>query len=387
MTNSSNLTWAVDAPLYLEEHYGWMMVAALVIGAAAVLGTLGNMLIILSICCVRALRTCGNVFILNLALADLIVTVLIDPFNVVGAVAGRKILMADYTLCDYIAAFCGPSCVSSMWNMCAISINRYFYICKPHLYPRIFTFKTSIIYCAGIWLLAHLLHMPNHIGWGEDRFSREYYICTFDTITYAYDVFYIVTGVIIPLNGVLFGYAAIFFRVREVKQHIRNYKLANQLERNGKAVLAAAKDPVFTVGEPEKMEIVVPRIRLQMPSFTRDDVKMVKTLFAAFFVFLGSWFLLVCFNLSGNPTSIPGWLYVVAMILAHGNSAVNPFLYSFTNEKFRDGYRAVLCMNRSRSSAIAGLVERDNIQSQKMAATGGSIAVSGPSSTLVVSKP
>ena len=48
------------------------------------------------------------------------------------------------------------------------------------------------------------------------------------------------------------------------------------------------------------------------------------------------------FVLANQPSKIPGWAYVIAIIMAHGNSAVNPILYGATNKKFRDGYRYVL---------------------------------------------
>ena len=53
------------------------------------------------------------------------------------------------------------------------------------------------------------------------------------------------------------------------------------------------------------------------------------------------------FVLAHQPKVIPKWLYVVAIIMAHGNSAVNPILYGLTNKKFRDGYRKVLGMKSS----------------------------------------
>ncbi|OQV17433.1 putative 5-hydroxytryptamine receptor 7 [Hypsibius exemplaris] len=325
--------------MYIEHHFAWMVLTALIIGCATLIGTLGNILIILAVCCVRGLRTSGNVFLLNLALADMIVTVLIDPFNVVGAVAGRKVLLANYSLCNFVASFCGPACLSSMWNMCAISLNRYICICKPHLYPRIFTFKSSIIMCVGIWIGAHLLHMPNHLGWGHNRFTPLYYICTFDMATYSYGVFYIVTGVIIPLCGVLFGYTAIFFKVRGAKLQIRQHRHSVMIERT------RPSDTPARSGEKQPAE-PANRQRHKKLSINIDDVKLAKTLFAAFLAFLICWSLVVFFILANNPDSIPGWLFVVAIIMAHGNSAVNPILYGFTNDKFREGYRNVLGFTR-----------------------------------------
>ena len=58
----------------------------LALGAAAVIGTLGNLLVIATIALMfkRRRRNVGNVFVLNLAISDLIVTSLINPFSIVG---------------------------------------------------------------------------------------------------------------------------------------------------------------------------------------------------------------------------------------------------------------------------------------------------------------
>jgi hypothetical protein len=47
LINSTNLnaTAVAEPYLYLEHHFGWMIVTALVIGLAALLGTLGNILV------------------------------------------------------------------------------------------------------------------------------------------------------------------------------------------------------------------------------------------------------------------------------------------------------------------------------------------------------
>ena len=43
-----------------------------------------------------------------------------------------------------------------------------------------------------------------------------------------------------------------------------------------------------------------------------------------------------------QPDYVPGWIYMIAIIMAHGNSSVNSLLYGLTNEKFRQGYQTVL---------------------------------------------
>ncbi|OWA51756.1 putative G-protein coupled receptor moody [Hypsibius exemplaris] len=333
-TNETLVVVPIAPELFLETHVGWMIVTALVIGTAALIGTLGNVL---------ALRTCGNV----------LSSTLLGGHG--GAVAGRRVLMENADLCEWIASFCAPACMSSMWNMCAISMNRYVLICKPHLYPRIYTFKSSILCCVGIWLLAHLLCMPNHVGWGRHRFSYEYYICTFDIVTHTYGIFYIMTGVIIPLVGVLFGYTAIFMKVHSVKKQIRNHqqsllvgnkRVSIPTTPGGAVVVAGTATEEGAPNGVADTATEKPKKRPQKPGFTVDDVKLAKTLFAAFLIFLICWLPFAIFVVSHDPDEIPRWLYVIAIIMAHGNSAVNPILYGLTNERFRDGYRTILGLDR-----------------------------------------
>ncbi|XP_055342637.1 melatonin receptor type 1A-like [Paramacrobiotus metropolitanus] len=308
---------------YLEEHTGLRVLTALLLSISAAVGSFGNLLVIVVILRIKTLRTCGNYFVLNLALADLIVTMLIDPFNVVGTVAGRSVLVHNPSLCEWIAAFCAPACMGSMWNMCAISLNRYVLICHHAKYARIFTQANTILMCVGIWILCHLFHLPNHVGWGMSRFQSDYYLCSFDMELHSYAIFYIITGVVIPLLGVLVGYAGIFRRVRTVRTQMKLYKSGS-------------------ISEPGK------QTRPRHSDFTQDDIKLVKTLFEAFAVFLACWALFAILVLAHQPRSVPGWVYVIAIIMAHGNSAVNPVIYGMSNDKFREGYKIILGMRSLR---------------------------------------
>ena len=55
-----------------------------VMGAAAILGTAGNLLIVGTLATDKKNKNVGNFFIVNLALSDLVVTALINPFAIVG---------------------------------------------------------------------------------------------------------------------------------------------------------------------------------------------------------------------------------------------------------------------------------------------------------------
>jgi hypothetical protein len=74
--------------------------------------------------------------------------------------------------------------------------------------------------------------------------------------------------------------------------------------------------------------------------------------------------------LAGQPAATPKWIYIVAMIMAHGNSAMNPILYGMNNDKFREGYRRVTgCKLRLQSvgnTTVALSRHRSNVTETKL---------------------
>ena len=56
----------------------------LVLFAASVIGTFGNILILLSVFMCKNVRTVESTFIVNLALSDMYVTLVADPFSIIG---------------------------------------------------------------------------------------------------------------------------------------------------------------------------------------------------------------------------------------------------------------------------------------------------------------
>lgn len=65
---------------YPQLAYPYMVIA----GTAAIVGFIGNILVLLTVAMNRKLQDAKNVFLVNLALADTMVTSIADPFSIVG---------------------------------------------------------------------------------------------------------------------------------------------------------------------------------------------------------------------------------------------------------------------------------------------------------------
>uniref|UniRef100_A0A3B3TE40 G-protein coupled receptors family 1 profile domain-containing protein n=1 Tax=Paramormyrops kingsleyae TaxID=1676925 RepID=A0A3B3TE40_9TELE len=93
--------------------------------------TLGNLLTVVSVTYYRYLRTPTNIFIVSLAMADLLVAVLVMPFSLVRTVDhwmfGKSVCIA-HSLLD--VAFC----TSSIFSLSCIALDRYLAVCDPLRY-------------------------------------------------------------------------------------------------------------------------------------------------------------------------------------------------------------------------------------------------------------
>ena len=98
------------------------VVLAAVIGVVAVVTIAGNMLVVAAFATDRKLRSFGNYFILNLAISDLIVGLLIcvyAPYLLRGCWQLTRAGCLVFLLLDYVVP------LASAWNMALISLDHH----------------------------------------------------------------------------------------------------------------------------------------------------------------------------------------------------------------------------------------------------------------------
>ena len=79
-----NINETFQTPEYAETNRWMTFTSVFILVIATLIGTGGNILIVLSIAVFRNLRYEESVFFLNLALSDLYVTVVVDPMSAIG---------------------------------------------------------------------------------------------------------------------------------------------------------------------------------------------------------------------------------------------------------------------------------------------------------------
>ncbi|XP_069136188.1 melatonin receptor type 1B-like [Argopecten irradians] len=273
-------------------------------------GFVGNILVIGAVCVHRRLRTTGNVFIVNLAIADLVVVAIVLPYNIVGIVIGPEHFLNYEGICHAVATICVSACACSMMTLAAIALNRYVFVCRNKYYHRIYNKWTTPIMCLFLWILVLCIDMPSYLGWGGHAYDFQTMGCSFDRSGHlSYVLFLSVAIYWVPFILVFICYILIFKYVQKNRKQLR--KAFSRISCNNAAVLNTRRE---------------------------EEIRMVRTFFIVVVVFLICWTpydLLVLFD---RLDEAPRLLYIILLTIGHSNSALNSILYASTNRRFRRGY-------------------------------------------------
>ncbi|XP_061717706.1 dopamine D2-like receptor [Cydia pomonella] len=205
-----NSSWCGGAP---EASTGRPWALLLLVFPALTL--FGNVLVIAAVRRERALRSATNYFIVSLALADLLVAVVVMPFGVYYLVNGSWGLPAF--VCDIYIAMDVTSSTSSIFNLVAISIDRYIAVTQPIKYAKHKNNRRVWFTIVLVWLISAAIGTPVVLGL-NDTPDRNYGECLFNSQNYV--IYSSLGSFYIPCIMMMFLYYSIFkaLRIRARKQ-------------------------------------------------------------------------------------------------------------------------------------------------------------------------
>ncbi|XP_001512937.2 melatonin-related receptor [Ornithorhynchus anatinus] len=273
---------------------------------------LGNTLVILSVLRNRKLRNAGNIFVISLSVADLVVAVYPYPL-ILSAIFHNGWTLGNIH-CQISGFLTGLSVIGSIFNITAIAINRYCYICHSLRYDSLFTLKNTCRFLCLMWLLTVAAIVPNFFM-GSLQYDPRVYSCTFtQTVSSSYTITVVVIHFILPLSVVTFCYMRIWILVVQVKHRVR---------QDSKQKLRVA------------------------------DFQNFLTMFVVFILFAVCWGplnfigLAVAINPWKVAPQIPEWLFVMSYFMAYFNSCLNAVIYGLLNRNFRKEYRRIFLTLRT----------------------------------------
>ncbi|XP_077302865.1 octopamine receptor in mushroom bodies [Arctopsyche grandis] len=158
----------------LRESVQWsdpsLLASLTVLAIINVLVIVGNCLVIAAVFCSSKLRSVTNLFIVSLAVADLLVGIAVLPFSATWEVF--KVWIFGDVWCSVWLAVDVWMCTASILNLCAISLDRYVAVARPVRYPSLMSRKRAKALIAGLWVLSFVICFPPLVGW-KDREASE----------------------------------------------------------------------------------------------------------------------------------------------------------------------------------------------------------------------
>ncbi|XP_030048037.1 octopamine receptor-like [Microcaecilia unicolor] len=127
---------------------------------------LGNMVVFICPVVEKRLRTVTYMFIMSLAMADLLVACMVMPFNIIYEVTGSWLFGKWF--CKVWISFDVMFCTASIVTLCFISLDRYCSVVTPYHYSKRMSRRRCIIMTITIWVYSSLISfLPVMQGWNE----------------------------------------------------------------------------------------------------------------------------------------------------------------------------------------------------------------------------
>ncbi|XP_067996128.1 melanopsin isoform X1 [Melanerpes formicivorus] len=210
----------VDIPDHAHYTIG---VVILIVG---ITGALGNFLIIYAFCRSRSLQTPANIFIINLAISDFLMSITQSPVFFTNSLHKRWIFGEKG--CE-LYAFCGALFgITSMITLMVIALDRYFVITKPLPSVGVTSKKKALIILVGVWLYSLAWSLPPFFGWSAYVPEGLLTSCSWDYMTFtpsfrAYTMLLFCFVFFIPLIAIIYSYVFIFEAIKKANRSIQTF--------------------------------------------------------------------------------------------------------------------------------------------------------------------
>uniref|UniRef100_A0A8C3AXL1 D(1B) dopamine receptor n=1 Tax=Cyclopterus lumpus TaxID=8103 RepID=A0A8C3AXL1_CYCLU len=324
----------------------------------------GNMTVCAAVCHFRHLRVkVTNIFIVSLALSDLLVAVLVMPWKAAAEVAGFWPFggfCKTWLACDIMCS------TASILNLCVISVDRYWAISSPFLYERSMNKKVASVMIGVTWTVSVVISfVPVQLNWhradaldpavqdAAPRGGSVHGRCD-SSLSRTYAISSSLISFYIPVAVMIVTYTRIY---RIAQMQIR---MISSLER-------AAEHRCLHLCTEMGSNSYQSHIGLHPDS--QKETKVLKTLSIIMGVFVCCWlpfFVLNCAlpfcpgskapGARRGPYCVSEETFDVFVWIGWSNSSLNPVIYAF-NADFRDAFlRLLRCRGRGCWTAVSSAV-------------------------------
>uniref|UniRef100_A0A7N6BNM1 G-protein coupled receptors family 1 profile domain-containing protein n=1 Tax=Anabas testudineus TaxID=64144 RepID=A0A7N6BNM1_ANATE len=268
-----------------------------------------NLLVIISISHFRQLHTPTNLLLLSLAVSDLLVGLIVMPFQIL--LTEPCWFLGDFICTMYFLLGFITICASVV-NMVLISVDRYVAICDPLHYSTKITQSRIQLFVLLCWLYCvfySFLFLSDNLK-QPGRYNSCYGECVINII----GVVDLVLSFIIPMSSIIILYMRVFVVAVSQARSMRSHIAAVKLQRS---VTVTVK---------------------------KSELKAARTLGVVVAVFLMCYCPYFCLSLSSSDIIMASSTNSVINFLVLLNSCLNPVIYAFFYPWFRKSVKLIVTL-------------------------------------------
>ncbi|KAM9330058.1 alpha-1D adrenergic receptor [Gastrophryne carolinensis] len=342
-SNGTDNGTSLAVPLDLQALSVGIVLAGFILFAIV-----GNIMVILSVACNRQLQTVTNYFIINLAIADLLLSTTVLPFSATLEVLGFWAFGRIF--CDIWAAVDVLCCTASIMSLCIISIDRYVGVKHSLKYPTIMTEKKAVIIIILLWVSSMVISIGPLLGWKEPPPPDDSQCSITEEPGYA--LFSSLLSFYLPLMVILIMYFKVYIVARRTTKSLE----AGVKKERSKSMEVVLRIHCRSLGSSNtnsrnKGQTFRSSLSVRLVKFSREK-KAAKTLAIVVGVFILCWlpFFIVLPLGSFFPDLKPSdGVFKVIFWLGYFNSCVNPIIYPCSSKEFKRAFiRLLRCRCRRR---------------------------------------
>lgn len=293
-------------------------------GIMLLLAVAGNCLVATVLYKKPKLRTIINLFILNMAISDLLLPIFAFPEFMKGVHLRNDVVLIKGVIgllfCKFVPFVSSTSLIVSYITLVMIAIERFFGIVFPMVKQPIANKKTCYITITLTWVLGSLyssqFFYTNRIIYEEaDEYCRYSWKPAFNTreAVKVELIVYYVCFTVVPLSLITVMYSAIILSLNKGKANLGNEENRRRVKENRLVtfMLMSTTAVCFLTWVPSNV---------------------------LSFLMVFSW------N-SPSPCRLRHFRYT-AHFLGYCNTAVNPFIYYIFNQHYREGFNEIICFKK-----------------------------------------
>lgn len=336
-------------------------------------GSIGNIVIIASVVKYKRMRTVVNIFLVNLAAADLLFVAL-SVFDALSFLMDGKWVLGD-AFCRIQGTLIEISYTVSVCTLTVVAAERYVSICHPHKLKR--TFRQAFATCAFVWLFSLVFCSGLFYGYTAGPDENGFVTCRNNHWTKDSRIsFYIVHSLLVYLVPLaVMSFSHLFISKALIRQKKRSFstfscssdhitKSMDDLNHNkndpGTGATQGASTPKahikFNGGGGGGCRSNKAEWKQNVKQATKR-MRVVRLLLVVTIVFFVLWTPFIAVRLLlYMGVEIDQLVWRGTQLLIFGNTAVNCFIYALMSPAFREAFKGIFScrvriMNRDYSTS------------------------------------